>query len=459
MLAAQACVQRRTRVPVELTWYSWGPQYPLQWTVGPGLNQRIGLGPGRGPGAGQATPVPPEQVLQQQIAPFIADRDDLTVKILTERVDRYHERLTALAVAGQMPDVVAYDAAQALPLIRANVLYNLNRLQGTKVRQFLQKYPASYLDASTYRGKLYGVPYQARHLVLYVNKTLFGGYSLPPPDWGNPNWTWTHFLDKASTLTQRTIGGSPRQFGTLMTGRPFWGALIRQNGGRELNREMTRSHFDVPETVDAVQWAADLVRRYRIAPNDRENPSFRNWLFDSGTVAMWPWYQHSIPVVNQRILNFDWDIYPLPMGKKSATYADWGYLSMSAKTVDVDRAWELLSFLQSPEGDAQALREGLAGPVQRGSEPVFLAGSGAAKNKAAAIQAAHQVIGFRPMHDAWEQITSLVDFYLAPVWRGEQRAAYACRELRVAVDGVLNGLEAPRAPAVGGGDAGGHDGG
>ncbi|HXI16647.1 MAG TPA: extracellular solute-binding protein [Chloroflexota bacterium] len=446
---ASGCAQRQTKVPVQLTWFSWGPQYPAQWTVGPGMNQRFGGG--GGPGAGQPTPVPPEKILEQQISAFTADREDVTVKIVTERVDRYHEKLRAFAAAGQLPDVLAYDGAQAIPLVRGNVLYNLSRLQGSKIRQFLQNFPASYLEASSYRGKLFGVPYQSRQIVLYVNKTVFGGLSLPPQEWGNPNWTWTHFLEKASTLTQRSLGGAGRQFGTLFTGRPFWASLIQQNGGREFNREATRSFFDTPETIEAIQWAADLVARYRVAPSERENPRFANWLFDGGTVAMWPWYQHSIPLIGQRVANFEWDVYPLPMNRKAATYADWGYLSISQNTVDVDRAWELLSFLQSPEGDAAALREGVAGPIQRGTEPSYMIGSSAAKNKAAAIQAAHQPIAFRPQHEAWDQISSLMDFYLGPVFRGEQKAVYACRELRVVVDGVLAGLESSKGPAAGSG--------
>jgi multiple sugar transport system substrate-binding protein len=389
-------------------------------------------------------------VLEQQIAAFVAEREDLTVKVSTERFDRYHQKLVALAIAGQLPDVVAYDNQQALPLIKGSALYNLSRLQGSKIRQFLQNFPAPYMENSAYRGKLFGVPYQSRQLVLYINKTMFGGLSLPPPDWANPNWTWSHFLEKASTLTHRTLGGAARQFGTLMPGRPFWAALIRQNGAQEFNRETTRSFFDAPETIEAIQWAGDLMNRYGVAPTERENPRYANWLFDGGTIAMWPWYQHSIPLVSQRIINFDWDVYPLPMGKRAATYAEWGYLSISANTVDVDKAWELLSFLQSPDGDALALRDGVTGPIQKGTEPFYMIGSASAKNKAAAIQAAQQPISGRPQHDAWDQITALLDFYLAPVWRGDQKAHYACRELRVVVDGVLAGLETTKGPAVGG---------
>ncbi len=189
---AVGCARQVSKAPVELSWYSWGPQFPAQWTVGPGLNPRARVG---GPAGPQATPVPPEQVLRQQIAPFVAEREDVTVKILTERPEKYHEKLQALASSGQVPDVVAYDAPQALSLIRGNSLYHLGRLQGAGNRAFLQGFPSSYIEASSYRGKLYGVPYQSRQLVVYVNKTAFAGLSLPPTEWGNPDWTWAHFLE------------------------------------------------------------------------------------------------------------------------------------------------------------------------------------------------------------------------------------------------------------------------
>jgi multiple sugar transport system substrate-binding protein len=443
--ALAGCGAQVTKTPVELTWYSWGVSLPAQWALGPGLNPRFRT---QGPGP-QTTPVPPERVLEQQIAGFVADREDLTVKVLTERYDKYHDKLRALAAAGKLPDVFAYDGPQAMPLIRSGLLYHLGRLQGANSRAFLQSFPTSYTEASQYRGKLYGVPYQARQLVLFVNKTAYGGLTLPPVEWGSPNWTWAHFLEKASALTTRAFGGGFRQFGTLFTGRPFWAALIRQNGAQEFNRDLTKSYYDAPEVHEALQWAADLQWRYHVAPRETETRNGTTWNFDQGNIAMWIWYQNAIPAVAQRVFNFEWDVYPLPGSKKTATYADWGYLSISANTVDVDRSWELVRFLAGPDGDQLALREGVAAPIERGTEAQFMIGVGDAKNKAAAIQAVQQPIAFRPQHEAWDQVQSLIDFYLRPVWAGTQRAIYACKDLRVAVDAVLSGLEAPKAPAVG----------
>ena len=38
---AATCGHPTTKPPTSLTWYSWGPEYPLPFTAGPGLNTRV----------------------------------------------------------------------------------------------------------------------------------------------------------------------------------------------------------------------------------------------------------------------------------------------------------------------------------------------------------------------------------------------------------------------------------
>ena len=453
---AATCGHPTTKAPTTLTWYSWGPEYPLPFTAGPGLNTRVNwmqaanqfaaVASGASgntvptPGVVSATPVPTDKLLEQQIVGFVSDRDGLTVKVSTERFDRYHEKLATFAAAGMLPDVVTYDGANALPLLKAGALYPLQRLQGSSGLTFLAGYHSGYIESSMYRGRLYGLPYQARNLVLYVNKSMFVGTALPPTTWGSPDWTWARFLETAGQLTRRASGGGYRQMGTLLTGRPFWASLIRQNGGAEFSRDLSRSRYGEPAVHEALQWASDLVWRYEVAPSDQQNPNGQAFTFDGGTVAMWIWYQHAIPLLATRNLGFDWDVYPLPSSRQAATYADWSFVSMNANSTEVDTAWDLMRFLAGPDGDQRALRTGIAAPVVRGSEARFMTGAAASRNRAAAIQASQQPLAVRPLHESWAQLTGLIDYYLRPVWTGQERAAYATRDLSKALDGVLNGI-------------------
>ncbi len=461
---AATCGHPTTKPPTSLTWYSWGPEYPLPFTAGPGLNTRVNwmqvanqfaaVASGASgntiptPGTGSATPVPTDKLLEQQIEGFVAERNGLTVKVSTERFDRYHEKLSTFAAAGMLPDVIAYDGANALPLLKAGALYPLQRLQGSTGLAFLAGYQPGYIESSMYRGRLYGLPYQARNLVLYVNKSMFSGMSLPPSTWGTPDWTWARFLEVAGQLTRRVAGGGYRQMGTLLTGRPFWASLIRQNGAAEFSKDLSRSRYAEPVVHEALQWASDLVWRYGVAPSEQQNPNGQAFTFDGGTVAMWVWYQHAIPLLSTRNLGFDWDVYPLPSSRQAATYADWSFVSMNTNTTEVDAAWDLMRYLAGPDGDQRALRTGIAAPVVRGSEVRFMTGAAATRNRAAAIQASQQPLAVRPLHESWVQLTGLIDYYLRPVWTGQERAAYAARDLSKALDAVLNGIGLG-GPAVG----------
>ncbi|MFM7198154.1 MAG: extracellular solute-binding protein [Chloroflexota bacterium] len=453
---AATCGHPTTKPPTSLTWYSWGPEYPLPFTAGPGLNTRVNwmqvanqfaaVASGASgntiptPGTGSATPVPTDKLLEQQIEGFVAERNGLTVKVSTERFDRYHEKLSTFAAAGMLPDVIAYDGANALPLLKAGALYPLQRLQGSTGLAFLAGYQPGYIESSMYRGRLYGLPYQARNLVLYVNKSMFSGMSLPPSTWGTPDWTWARFLEVAGQLTRRVAGGGYRQMGTLLTGRPFWASLIRQNGAAEFSKDLSRSRYAEPVVHEALQWASDLVWRYGVAPSEQQNPNGQAFTFDGGTVAMWVWYQHAIPLLSTRNLGFEWDVYPLPSSRQAATYADWSFVSMNTNTTEVDAAWDLMRYLAGPDGDQRALRTGIAAPVVRGSEVRFMTGAAATRNRAAAIQASQQPLAVRPLHESWVQLTGLIDYYLRPVWTGQERAAYAARDLSKALDAVLNGI-------------------
>jgi multiple sugar transport system substrate-binding protein len=406
------------------------------------------------PGAASATPIPTDKLLEQQIEGFVAERDGLTIKVSTERFDRYHDKLSTFAAAGMLPDVVAYDGANALSLLTAGALFPLQRLLRASGIEFLAGYRSGYIESSMFRGRLYGLPYQARSLVLYANKSMFVGTSLPPSTWGSPDWTWARFLETAGQLTQRGAGGGYRQMGTLLTGRPFWASLIRQNGGAEFSRDLSKSRYSEAAVHEAIQWASDLVWRYRVAPSEQQNPNGQSFTFDGGTVAMWVWYQHAMPLLSTRNLGFDWDVYPLPSSRQSGTYADWSFISMNTNTTDADTAWDFMRYIAGPDGDQRALRTGIAAPVVRGSEARFMTGAAASRNRVAAIQASQQPMAVRPLHESWRQLAGLIDFYLRPVWAGQERASYATRDLSKALDAVINGI-GMGGPAIGNAEDGG----
>jgi hypothetical protein len=99
-------------------------------------------------------------------------------------------------------------------------------------------------------------------LVLYYNRDLFDAYGVPYPESG---WTWDDFLDKAKAL--RDPEASVFGYGVAdqyIDPLPF----IYQHGGRILDdmQNPTRTTFDDPLTVEAVEWYAGLILDHNVAP-------------------------------------------------------------------------------------------------------------------------------------------------------------------------------------------------
>ena len=317
------------------------------------------------------------------------------------------------------------------------------------------------MEASSYRGKLFGVPYQSRQLVLYVNKSLFQGLSLPLGV-GQPQ------LD-VGALPGEGHGPHPAR---LRRGyppvrnpghrAPLLGVLIRQNGGQEFNREMSRSFYDAPEAHEALQWAADLDLALpggaeRAAEPQRQQLQLRQR--QRGDVGLVPALHPPRLAAGLHQLRLG---HLPPPQQEAGDLRGLGLPSLSANPVDVDRAWEFLRFLAGPEGDALALREGVAGPLQRGTEPVFPhrrrgdEQGGGDPGHAAGHGHPSPARGLGPDR------LSAVSFYLRGVFAGNEKASTPAGTCVRWWTGSLAGLEAPKAPAVGnagaeeGAERGGH---
>jgi len=314
---------------------------------------------------------------KQAIVARFNDRNaDVVAKPQIEDPKDYSTKLEAFIEAGVEPDVLTVDGVLLPKLANRNALFDLVRLariEGRSGNTFLDQYQPQYLEASRRDSRLFGLPFAARQAVLYVNKTIFlgAGVPLPPVEWENPSWTWTAFLARAHEVARVGTNRRVSQAGVLMTGQHLmWMAWILQNGGRLLNRTLTRSMLDQPEVSDALQWLANLMHKEFVAPLPSD---WRNFTFQKGNVAMHVGFTSEFAwFANQIKNNFQWDIYPLPHERQVGTYAEWNYYAVSSRTVAPEKAWRLAKFLASPDGDEGLLQSGMSTPILRGTEPLLV---------------------------------------------------------------------------------------
>lgn len=135
-------------------------------------------------------------------------------------------------------------------------------------------FPAS-LERYTVDGKLYGLPWIAMPVMLYVNLDALEAAGYTPEDVNN--WTWQDFQDACVKMTLDANGNSPggegfdsanvKQYGfSIVPGWPPVQQFIWQAGGEDISADLTQSPIDTPEALAGAQFVADLTTKSQCTP-------------------------------------------------------------------------------------------------------------------------------------------------------------------------------------------------
>jgi multiple sugar transport system substrate-binding protein len=209
-------------------------------------------------------------------------------------------------------------------------------------------YPGT-VDAVSHEGQTWAIPYGVNTAVMYYNRDLFDQYNVPYPQVG---WTWDDFLERAVAL---------RDPDAFVFGYGPWPDagdavfFIYQHGGRIYDdvKNPTRTTYDDPLTIEALEWYARLVHDYDAAPSlNQSSQCYGSGLsaiyqgIRSGKVGMWT------GVLSDRggltwssRWRMKWDVVPLPSEARSWTRV-WveGY-AISSRAEHPDACWEWISWL------------------------------------------------------------------------------------------------------------------
>ena len=212
-------------------------------------------------------------VKDKVIAPF--EQDNPNVKVVIEHApwDRYFDLLLMKVAAQTLPDVVTMHFVRFPDFVRSGAHLSLDPFIAKEREEVdLDDFYPAILDAFSYEGNLYVLPYDVGTYGAFVNLELFrdAGVALPNLD---VNDTWTlkgEFLNKARLLTRDLNGdGKIDQWGTssVVGGLEQLCKYIWPNGGEVFNKDQTRSAIYSPENVDTLQFLADLHLKYGVAPS------------------------------------------------------------------------------------------------------------------------------------------------------------------------------------------------
>jgi multiple sugar transport system substrate-binding protein len=285
---------------------------------------------------------------QKAVEQFERENPDIKVEMQIIDFGAYWEKLQILAAAGTLPDVILTISSRAQEWIMPGVIVEnlqpfIDRdLTATDLRDFWPSLMLAYRDQA---GNTYALPYDVSMFVLWYNANLLSdrGLTLPSP---TTPLTWDEWLTQARRITRDVDGdGRADEWGLANMPRD-WGlfGFLGQNYARIFSEDRLKSAINSVEAKEVFQWWVDARMQYGINPP----PGVSNPGFTSGRIGFQlegPW---SIPGVRQSA-RFDFDVAPLPQGKRRYNVIDGGALAMGKDTKHAEAAWRFIRFYTSRE--------------------------------------------------------------------------------------------------------------
>jgi sn-glycerol 3-phosphate transport system substrate-binding protein len=222
-------------------------------------------------------------------------------------------------------------------------------------KKWLASFFPAFMENSQTGGKTWGVPFQRSTIVLYYNKDLFKEAGLDPE---KAPATWEEMRAFAEKLTRRDASGNTSQWGVQIpsSGFPYWlfQGLTTQAGAILMNAEGNRTSYDKPEVIEALQYWADLSRKYKVHP-----PGIVEWgttpkdFFERKVAMMWTTTGNLTNV--KANAKFPFGVAMLPAHKRRGSPTGGGnfYISRKATAAEQAAAFQFIKWITTPERAAQ----------------------------------------------------------------------------------------------------------
>ncbi len=198
--------------------------------------------------------------LNRLIERFESQNPDIRVKDVTlpASTDEQHQFYVINLEAGSTDfDVLSMDVIWVPEFARAGWLKGLSdRISDQDRKDF---FPGP-MEAVTFGGEVYAIPWYVDAGLLYYRKDLLGKYGISPPR------TWHELVESAQLVMSR----EPGLYGFIWQGKQYEGLVCNvleymwAKGGEVLSNG--RVVIDSPENRDALRFMRDLIERYKITP-------------------------------------------------------------------------------------------------------------------------------------------------------------------------------------------------
>ncbi len=377
----------------------------------------------------------PDELVNYAIAEFNKIHPDVEVQFERQQWTGIVEKLTTALSSSDSPDVVEFGNTQAQSFEAAGAVIDLSasreELGGDDLLQ-------SLLEAGTYEGSLYAVPYYAGARIVIYRKDLFEAAGIAVPT------TLEEFL-AAGVALQEANADVPNFSGIYLPGRNWYAVLsfLWENGGdiATLEGDQWVGQLDSPGSIAGLEYFKQVFDDANAAPADGDDAN--DYLaFCNGEVGMMPapgWKPGQIinPDDGCPDMEANIGVFALPGNAAGATapvFLGGSNLAIPTKSENQELALDLLKILVSPEYQRQFAAAGTIPALK--SELANVSGSDAAIVQAQAALNSR----FVPTSENWAGVEAsfvLQDMLTEIAQGGDIAAAAATAD--AAIESQLNG--------------------
>ncbi len=209
------------------------------------------------------------KTIDSMVADFEKANPDIKVKAVY--AGTYQESIVKALTAfkgGTPPTLAVLLSTDLFTLIDENAIVPIDSLASSaEDKKWIDGFYKGFMENSQTEGKTWGIPFQRSTIVMYYNKTLFKEAGLNPE---KAPANWNEMVEAAKKLTKRDAAGNVSQWGVKIpsTGFGYWmfQAMTASNDTILMNSAGTKTYFDKPGAVQALQHWVDLTTKDKVMP-------------------------------------------------------------------------------------------------------------------------------------------------------------------------------------------------
>jgi multiple sugar transport system substrate-binding protein len=235
--------------------------------------------------------------MKELIAAYKQVRPNVTIHPVITSSGDINQKLTVALATGTGPDIMDNDASFYGLYYAKGVLepLNLDVFGATSYEQVAARYTPGGLDAATFGGKLYALPYQGNSMSLFINNKAFKAAGLDPVM--DAPKTWKDMMALGPKLKKVNGNRTVQKAFDFPYHSARWEVqmfqpLVEQFGGKLLSDDGKTAYINSPEAVKALTLWRDVTKATGDPKTTMNTPSNPNQDFIDGRTAMWvtgPW--------------------------------------------------------------------------------------------------------------------------------------------------------------------------